>query len=705
MRPAMIWSAAMKPRVLDPIFQPSSVAVVGASRRRDSIGWNIVHNLFRFGFSGKVFPVNPRAEVLHSVKCYPAVTAIPDPVDLAIVAVPRDAVLETVRECSEKGVRGLVVITAGFREAGEAGANLEERLRAAVRGYGMRMVGPNCMGVINADPRISLDATFSPTPARFGPIGFASQSGALGVAILNVADALGVGFTQFVSMGNKTDISSNDLLEFWEDDPDTRIIALYLESFGNPRRFTELARRLSKKKPMLVVKSGRTTAGARAASSHTGALAASDVAIDALLDQCGVIRAPTIEELFDLALALDTQPIPSGNRVAIVTNAGGPAIMATDACIQFGLALAELSEATRQRLGSFLPPEASLGNPVDMIASATSDNYGAAMKAVLEDPGVDAAIVINVTPVLYNPIDVSRSVTDAVQGSGKPVLSVFMANEEFYEEVRRVENHPPIYRFPESAARVLADMARIGAWQRRPEGTYRRFQFDAAAIGSLLEGAAGRNLDPNEVRRLLEAVGIPVARQETASDLEGLAAAAGRVGYPVALKAAGQKIVHKSDVGAVAIGLRNEADLRKAFTAMTARLAAAGVPAEEYLVQQMISDGREIVVGAVQDRSFGPLVMFGLGGKYVEVFGDVRFRVAPVSTEEARETVGAIRGARLLEGVRGERPSDRDFLAEMILRIAQLAEQFPRIEEIEINPLLALEHGGVAVDARVTVSR
>ncbi|HWC65760.1 MAG TPA: CoA-binding protein [Thermoanaerobaculia bacterium] len=399
-----------RPDGLDAVFRPRSIAVVGASTRPHSIGGNLLSNLFRSGFTGKIFPINPHASVLHSVKCYPSILRVPDEVDCAIISVPKDRVLDAVSECARKGVRGLVVITAGFREVGPEGAELERRLTDLVRKKGMRMIGPNCMGVINAEPEYAMDATFSPTPASYGPLAFASQSGALGVAILNVAQSLKLGFTQFVSMGNKANVSSNDMLLYWENDRRTRIIALYLESFGNPRRFVEITRRVTKKKPVLVVKSGRTVAGARAASSHTGALAASEVAIDAVLEACGVSRSDTIEELFDLASALSSQPLPKGDRVAILTNAGGPAIMATDAVIQQGLRLAELSARTKRRLSAFLPPEASLGNPVDMIASASDVNYGRAAKILLEDRGVDAVVVINVTPVLYGP----RAVWDAL---------------------------------------------------------------------------------------------------------------------------------------------------------------------------------------------------------------------------------------------------------------------------------------------------
>ena len=391
---------------LDPVFSPRTVAVVGASRSRDSIGWSIVHNMIEAQFTGAIYPVNPKATAIHSLKCYPALAAIPDAIDLAVITVPRVLVQGVVEEAIALGVRAFVVITAGYGETGEEGRALEAKLRATIRAAGARMVGPNCMGVINTDDAVSLNATFSPTPAVAGSVGFVSQSGALGVAILNVAAQLGIGLTQFVSMGNKADVSGNDLVEYWENDPATRVMCMYLESFGNPRRFTEIAKRVTRKKPILIVKSGRTAEGARAASSHTGAMAGTDVTVSAFLDQCGVLRADTIDELFDVARALDRCPLPSGNRVAIVTNAGGPGIMATDACVNLGLEMATLSETTRRHLASFLPASASTANPVDMIASANSDQYERTVAAVVADPGVSAVIVVNVTPHLGDPRDV-----------------------------------------------------------------------------------------------------------------------------------------------------------------------------------------------------------------------------------------------------------------------------------------------------------
>ena len=692
-------------RELEPIFAPRSVAVIGASRNRDSIGFALLHNLVMGEFQGAIFPINPQAGSIHSLKAYPRISDVPDPVDLAVVMVPRDLVLGMVDECIEAGVRGLVTITAGFAETGEEGAALERRLQERVRAAGVRMVGPNCMGVINTAGAVSLNATFAPTPARPGTVGFVSQSGALGVAILNAAADLGIGLTQFVSMGNKADVSANDLAEYWENDPETRVICMYLESFGNPRKFTEIAKRVSRKKPILVVKSGRTAEGARAASSHTGAIAGADVTVSAFLGQCGVLRANTIDELFDVTRALDRCPLPAGNRVGILTNAGGPAIMATDACVNLGLEIATLSAATRETLRSLLPAEASVGNPVDMIASAAEGEYAQALAALLEDDGVDMVIVVNVTPLLSNPIDILDSVTDAARGSQKPVVAVMMATEEFYEAARSREDAPPVYRFPEPAARVLAQLGRYADWRRRPEeAPGGPFETDDDAVARLLEKTGEGYLPAEDAIRVLELYGVPVAGwRRTDADTEDVLAAAAELGYPVVIKAVAPALIHKSDVGAVRVDVRNPEELARAVAEVDSAVAAAGHRVEGWLLQELLRGGHEVIFGISTDPRFGPLMMFGLGGKYVEVFRDVRFGVPPLTPGEAAEMVRGIRGLPLLEGVRGEAAADLDLLAEILLRLSQLAQRHPSIQELDLNPFLAApdRESAKALDARI----
>ena len=675
---------------LDAVFSPRSIAVVGASRNRNSIGFALLHNLVKNQFNGTIFPVNPHAQSIHSLKSYPTLAAIPDPVDLAVIMVPRRLVQGVVEEALDIGVRGLVVITAGFAETGEEGAAVERRLRDTVRGAGARMIGPNCMGVINTEPEFSLDATFSPTPALRGSIGFVSQSGALGVAVLNAAADLSVGLTQFVSMGNKADVSGNDLMEYWENDPTTRVICMYLESFGNPRRFTEIAKRVSRRKPILIVKSGRTAEGARAASSHTGAIAGADLPVSAFLRQIGVLRANTIAELFDVARALDRCPLPAGNRVAILTNAGGPAIMATDACVNQGLEITELSAATRQALTDFLPPEASVHNPIDMIASATPEGYAQALKILLADEGVDMVMVINVKPLVGNPIAVMNEVGKAIPGQKKPVVAVMMATEEFHNEVKERPDLPPVYHFPESAARALAQLSHYASLRRRPlEREIPVFKVDDAAVATLIASSGTGYLPPDKAFQLLELYGIPVARWQVVRGAEAVRQAAEEIGYPVVVKAIAEELVHKSDLGGVKVDLRSPEELEAAVNDIQASMAEADIASDHFLVQEMAKGGHEVIFGITTDPRFGPLLMFGLGGRYVEVFRDVRFGVTPLTPFEAGEMIRGIRGFPLLEGVRGEAGADLTVLEEVLLRIAQMAQRHPRIQELDINPFLA----------------
>ncbi|HEU0054675.1 MAG TPA: acetate--CoA ligase family protein [Longimicrobium sp.] len=698
--------------MLDSILRPKSIAVVGASRTPNTIGYQILDNLLRHGYEGAVYPVNPKAESVHSIRAYPSLDAIPDAVDLAVVVVPKQFVIDVAEACGRKGVKGLVVISAGFKEVGGAGVEREKALLEVVRRHGMRLVGPNCMGVLNTAPGVSMNATFAPTMPPAGPVSFMSQSGAMGVTILDYAREYGIGISQFVSVGNKPDVSGNDLVEYWTADERTRVILMYLENFGNPRKFTQLAREFTRRNPIIVVKSGRTGAGARAASSHTGALAGTDVAVDALLAQCGVIRVDTVEEMFDLAMAFSHQPIPRGGRVAIVTNAGGPGIIIADACEANGLSVPELAEETRALLEKHFPEEASLRNPVDMIASATPQSYRVAVEAVLADPNVDAVIAAFVPPLGVRQEDVAEAIVDVAAGSReKPVLAVLMGREGLPQGLAELnEAGIPGYRFPESAARALGAMYRYRRWLERPVGEVRAFDVDRDAVAAIIAAARaeGREkLSETEVMRVLTAYGIPVAPHAVARTEAEALAAAEAVGYPVVLKILSPKIVHKSDVGGVIVGVEDEDALREAFARITTEAPRrAGVGAEEVegvLVQKMVKGGKETIVGMTSDPQFGPLVMFGLGGIYVEALHDVVFRVQPVSDVDAREMVRAIRSARLLQGVRGEPPADLAAVEEVIQRVSQLVGDHDAIREMDVNPWLAFPEGGVAVDGRISI--
>ncbi|MEX0893021.1 MAG: acetate--CoA ligase family protein, partial [Gemmatimonadota bacterium] len=577
------------------------------------------------------------------------------------------------------------------------------------RAAGMRLVGPNCLGVLNTDPSASMNATFAPTMPPPGPVSFMSQSGAMGVTILDYAAEYGIGVHHFVSVGNKADVSGNDLIEYWAGEDATRVILMYLENFGNPRRFTRLARQVTKSKPIIAVKAGRTAAGARAASSHTGALAGLDATTDALLAQCGVLRVDTVESLFDLAMAFSHLPVPRGNRVAVVTNAGGPGIIIADACESQGLVLPELSAETQARLRAALPEEASVRNPVDMIASATADSYRLALDAALADPEVDAAIAAFVPPLWVRQLDVAGAIVDAHRAHpDKPLLAVLMGREGLPQgRAELKEAGVPAYIFPESAARALAAMYRHRLWLDRPEGEERTFQVDRAAAEAVLAGyGPGQELTTTDAMAVFRAYGIPTVQQRVATTADEAAAAARELGLPVVLKILSASISHKSDVGGVVVDIRTEEEVRAGFEAMLERVHAALPEAgvEGVLVEQFVKGGRETIIGMSQDPNFGPVLMFGLGGIYVEALKDVAFRVQPVSDVDAREMVRAIRGFPLLEGMRGEAPSDLDALVETIQRVSQLSGELGQIAELDINPFFVFQEGGIAADARIRLA-
>ena len=701
---------------LRPLFRPRGVAVVGASRDPGSIGYRILEALVMNRFQGPVYPVNPRAEVVGSIPAYRSVLDVPGPVDLAVVAVPRDAVLDVVDQCGAKGVRALVVVTAGFAETGPEGRALQERLVAKVRGYGMRMVGPNCLGLINTAPDVRMNASFSPVFPPHGRVAMSSQSGALGLAILEYARDLGLGLSSFVSVGNKADVSGNDLIQYWEDDEDTDLILLYLESFGNPRRFARLARRVGRKKPILAVKAGRTAAGTRAAGSHTAALAASDVAVEALFRQAGVIRADTLEDMFDIAALLANQPLPAGPRVAIVTNAGGPGILATDALASAGLEVPEPSPATREALRRFLPPAASVANPIDMVASATAEQYRETLRVVLRDPGFDAVLVIFIPVGLADVDAVAAAVREAVAearraGHRKPVVACFMSARGLRQPLAVGDERIPSYRFPESAARALAKAYEYARWRQRPLGRIPAHpDLDVDRARDLCRAALGRGggwLSAQEVDGLLEAFGLPRVPSRFVRDEEAAVAAAADLGYPVAVKMASRTLVHKTEWDGVQLHLADAAAVRAACRGIVRRLEAAGRREEldGFVVQPMVPAGTELVVGVTQDPLFGPLVAFGLGGIHVEVLKDVVFRITPLTDVDAAEMIRSIRGYRLLEGYRGHPPADLEAIQDVLLRVSRLVEEVPEIAELDINPLMAYEpgRGCLIVDARVRV--
>ena len=696
---------------LRPILAPASIAVVGASRQPGTIGHEIVASLVRCGFTGALYPVNPKATSICSVPAFPSIETIPVPIDHAIIVVPKELVQSVVEGCARKRIPGVVVISSGFKEIGGEGIERERKLTELVRSSGMRMIGPNCMGVLNANPAISMNGTFAPLLPPYGKLGFVSQSGAMGLSVLDYARELGIGISQFVSIGNKPDVSGNDLLLAWEDEPDVEAILMYVENFGNPNKFLQIASRITKRKPIIVVKSGRSRAGARAASSHTGALAASDAAVDALLAQAGVLRAGSIEELFDLAMGFSVQRPPASRRTVVLTNAGGPGILAADACEANGLELPDLAPETVARLAPLFPPEASIRNPLDMIASATPPGYRAALGALLDDPNIDAAVAIFVPPLGVTQEDVTLAIASVVeQHPGKTVFGVLMGHRGLPQGKAVLhEAGIPAYLFPESAARALAAMCRWREWQELPAAVVETIAVDSKGGKRLLDTALGEGrtrLSEAEALELLHCYGIPVARGELATTAEAAVQLAERMGYPVVLKIVAPTILHKTEVGGVRVNLTDAAEVTRAFEQIVqgARAAQPNAEITGVLVQAMVQSGRELIVGMTRDPVFGPLVMYGLGGILVEVLRDVVFRIAPFGRDEACRMMDGIRGAKLLGSVRGSPPADRAAVADVLVRVAKLVSDHPEIAELDINPLMAMPAGALAADARVLLA-
>lgn len=701
-----------------PFFEPRHVALVGASRREGTIGANLLANLLAVPFPGPIYPVNPTADTIQGLRAHPSVSAIGEPVDLAIIAVPAPQVAAAVDDCARAGVRALVVISAGFAETTDpTGRAQQNALMHMVRASGMRMVGPNCMGLLSTDPDAPLNATFAPTWPPAGNIGVLSQSGALGIAILDQARRLDLGISSFVSVGNKADVSGNDLLAYWSEDGRTRVILLYLESFGNPRRFAQLAPRVARDKPIVAVKSGRSAAGTRAASSHSAALASLDVAVDALFEQAGVIRTSTLKDLFNVAALLSTQPLPPGPRVAVVTNAGGPGILLADACEAQGLTMPEPTEDTRAALRSFLPPAASLSNPVDMIASATPEQFSRAIAAVGQDPNVDCLVA------MYIPVQATGAehIAAAIaEGAGqvpahKPVLCVLLSAEELRPLVGRGPRGPlPCYGFPEDAALVLAAARRYAVWRERPRGSFIELApFNKSAIRAVVDrvsreqaGAKDRDapvwLAPKDVATMLKAADIDVVETELALPHEAAAAAA-RMQFPLVAKAVAPGVVHKSDVGGVIMGLESADAVAHAVDVLRQRMSQIGATLQGVLLQQQVAGGLEMIVGVTSDPTFGPLLVCGMGGVTVELLKDVSFRLPPVSDRDAAEMVTSLRSAPLLDGYRGHPPADRPAFIDLLQRVSALVEAAPEILEMDLNPVKVFQpgQGVVVVDARI----
>jgi acetate---CoA ligase (ADP-forming) len=691
---------------LKPFFAPQGVAIIGASATPNKLSFGILRNMTLYGYQGHIAPVNPKADEILGLKCYPDVTSVPDPVDLAVIVLPAPAIPEVIEACGQRGIRAVTIISGGFKEVGMEGADLEKQILEIAKRYQMRLIGPNCVGTL--DLYTGLNTTFIQGVPDTGGIGFVSQSGAVGGGVVDYIRNKKVGFSNFASLGNEADVTEADVIEYLGHDPNTHVIATYVEMIRDGRRFIDVATTITPHKPIVLLKAGRTSAGARAVSSHTGSLAGSHAAYQAAFQQSGVIEVDTVADLFDLTLALDTQPPPAGNRVAIITNSGGPAALASDSLANNGMQIANLSEETVNTLRQHLNTSAQVSNPVDMLGGAEPPEYALALEQTLADPNVDAAIVILVPQALVNPAHVAETICKGSKNSDKPVVTCFMG-EWSVGEARDIlhSNGVPMYVFPESTGKVLGAMRGWSKWrERQVEQPIDLIDLDSArAVKILSSNRTDGVLGEVHTRPLLQAYGIPVVAGIFATSAAEAASAAEQIGFPVVMKIVSPDILHKSDLGGIRLGLKDAASVETAYTEMISSISRLKPDArlEGVLIEAMAPKGQEVIVGMRRDPNFGPLMMFGLGGVYVELFGDVSFRVAPLTRQDAHEMISQTRAGRLLTGFRGQPEADLEAVVGTILRLSRLALDFPEIDEVEINPLLVLPKGeGVlALDGRV----
>ncbi|NPV85579.1 MAG: acetate--CoA ligase family protein [Anaerolineae bacterium] len=686
-------------------FKPRGVALIGASSNPGKLSYGILKNMISYGYQGSVYPVNPGNQEILGLKCYPSISEVPDPVDLAVVILPAPAVPEVVEACGQRGLQAVNIISGGFREVGAEGYELEKRCLEIASRYQMRLIGPNCVGTM--DLYSGLNTTFIRGVPDTGSIGFISQSGAVCGAVVDLVAGKGIGFSYFVSMGNEADVTETDLIEFLNKDENTRVIAAYVEAISDGPRFIRVASQVTRHKPIVILKAGHSDAGARAVSSHTGSLAGSIAAYDAAFRQSGVIVANTVAELFDISFALSVQPLPVGNRVAIVTNSGGPAALASDSLAANGLQLGDLSLDTKAKLREFLVPSAQVNNPVDMLGGATPEEYARALECVLKDPGIDTALVIQVPTSLVNPVESATKIGETAAKSEKPVIVCLMGDASIQEARNTLHRlKVPMYVYPEQAGRVYGAMLNYKRWlDTSPAGEMPGFSADRQMAQRQFDSVkAIKNIGEAHIRPLLQTYGIPLIPAELARSAEESVRHAEKLGYPVALKIVSPDILHKSDAGGIRLNLSTPQLVEQAYQEMMEKLAAAFPDArlEGVLVEPMAAKGHEVIVGMKRDPQFGPLMMFGLGGVYVELFTDVAFRVAPLNAQTALEMIFETKAGKLLKGVRGQKPADVEAVVDCILRLAQLALDFPEIAEVEVNPLLVFEQGkgATGLDAR-----
>ncbi len=709
-------------RGLDAIFAPESIAVIGASTTPGKVGHDIFLNILKGGFNGVIYPVNPKAKSVVSVRAYPSILDIPDPVDLSFIILPPNLALEAVKQSIEKQVGGIVIVSAGFREVGGIGAEIEEEISRLCRDAQVRLVGPNCLGVINPVEHVRLNASFSRRMPQPGKISFISQSGALCTAVLDFAADREFGFSKFISIGNKADVDEVDLMEYFYKDPYTEVIMIYLEELRRARDFIEMAKKITsgdRPKPVLVIKSGRTSAGAKAAASHTGAIAGSDAVYSAIFEQTGIIRADTINELFDFATAFTYKSesplgklktkVPAGNRVAIVTNAGGPGIVATDVTVTTGLVLAQFSKETQESLKQYLPPTANIHNPVDVIGDATSDRYENALRIVISDPNVDGALVILTPQSMTNAKATAEAIVRVASTTNKPIISCFMGVVDVSPGVHYLQEHGyPVFKFPENAAKALGALYKFNSWLHREIYEDIEIDYNKELVDQIIEGHISKGelrLGELECRDILNSYGFTTLPMELANSPEEALAIAQRIGFPVVLKIVSPDILHKSDAKGVLVNLESPQDVSQGFETIikNARSYNPDSNIKGVLVQKMADKGVECIIGATRYPKFGPLIMFGFGGIFVEVFKDVSFRIAPISRGDARRMAEGIKAYKLLTGFRGDTKKDIYSVEKLLISTSKLMVNHPEIQEMDINPLLVHEQGmgATVADCRI----
>lgn len=689
--------------------EPQGVAVIGASTSPDKLGYQVLQNVIQYGYEGAVYPINPTAPEILGLKAYASVLDCPDPIDLAVVLVPNKAVPAVMEQCGQRGLKGAVVITAGFREVGPHGKALEQQVIDILHKYGMRMIGPNVLGII--DTVCKLNASFAAGMPRRGKIAFMSQSGALCTSILDMAQGQGIGFSRFYSIGNKADINELDLVTAWAEDPETRAIMGYLEGISNGPEFIRVASQVTRHKPIIAIKSGTTSAGSAAVSSHTGTLAGSEAAYDAAFKQSGIIRAGSVQDLFDYAQAFARQPLLESPAIAVITNAGGPGIMASDAIEHAGLRLASLTQETKQALQAKLPAAASVANPVDVLGDALADRYAMAIEIVLADPNVGALMVVLTPQTMTQIPETAEALGRLSKQYGKPCFGAFMGDAAIKKGVEVLREYQvPNYQVPERAVAAIAAMWHYRGWLNTPPLQVEEYQVDRVKVKEVFARvrAEGRvTIGDAEARDILEAYGIPLPKSGLATTADEAVALAESIGYPVVMKIASPDILHKSDIGGIKLNITSASEVRDAFDLLVYRGQRFMPDAIIWgcQVQQMVKGGREVIIGVNRDPQFGPLIMFGLGGIYVEALKDVTFRVAPIDRRNATEMLGEIRSYKLLRGVRGEKPSDQAAIVDTLLRISQLVSDFPEVVELDINPLMVFEQGrGVlGIDMRLAL--